>query len=164
MFGEPVFRYGVDQAIMDNWLVDYDPITISSNVRINGVFLKEGEQVGRIDTQTGVEALDNLEDERTFDASAVEHAVTAPDSNRKNRNVETVGILFNIGIAAKLAERSFTSKTNLAPSVGSSKHRQTCEQASDWSGTRLAKPSDRNEHRHPNPPSETAGYRLHILV
>jgi type I restriction enzyme R subunit len=53
MFGEPVFRYGVDQAIMDNWLVDYDPITISSNVRINGVFLKEGEQVGRIDTQTG---------------------------------------------------------------------------------------------------------------
>jgi type I restriction enzyme R subunit len=83
MFGESIFRYGVEQAILDNWLVDYDPITISSNVRINGVFLKEGEQVGRIDTQTGVEALDNLEDERTFDASAVEHAVTAPDSNRK---------------------------------------------------------------------------------
>src|SRR6266446_6533775 len=83
MFGEPVFRYGVEQAILDNWLVDYDPITIHSNVRINGVFLKEGEQVGKIDTHTGLEALDNLEDERTFDASAVEHAVTAPDSNRK---------------------------------------------------------------------------------
>jgi type I restriction enzyme, R subunit len=83
MFGEPVFRYGVQQAILDNWLVDYDPVTISSDVRINGVFLNEGEQVGRIDTQTGVEALDNLEDERTFDAAAVERAVTAPDSNRK---------------------------------------------------------------------------------
>jgi type I restriction enzyme, R subunit len=83
MFGEPVFRYGVEQAIVDNWLVDYEPVTISSDVRINGVFLKEGEQVGRIDTQTGVEALDNLEDERTFDASAVEHSVTAPGSNRK---------------------------------------------------------------------------------
>jgi type I restriction enzyme R subunit len=83
MFGEPVFRYGVEQAILDNWLVDYEPVTIHSDVRINGVFLKEGEQVGKIDTQTGVEALDNLEDERTFDASAVEHAVTAPDSNRK---------------------------------------------------------------------------------
>src|ERR1700730_10474754 len=83
MFGEPVFRYGVEQAILDNWLVDYEPVTIHSDVRINGVFLKEGEQVGRIDTHTGVEALDNLEDERTFDASAVEHAVTAPDSNRK---------------------------------------------------------------------------------
>jgi type I restriction enzyme R subunit len=83
MFGEPVFRYGVEQAILDGWLVDYEPITIHSNVRIHGVFLKEGEQVGKIDTQTGLEALDNLEDERTFDASAVEHAVTAPDSNRK---------------------------------------------------------------------------------
>ncbi len=83
MFGEPVFRYGVEQAILDGWLVDYDPIVIQSAVRINGVFLKEGEQIGRIDTQTGVEALDNLEDERTFDASAVERAVTAPKSNRE---------------------------------------------------------------------------------
>ena len=83
MFGEPVFRYGVEQAILDGWLVDYEPVAISSNVRINGVFLKEGEQVGKIDTQTGVEALDNLEDERTFDAAAVERAITAPDSNRK---------------------------------------------------------------------------------
>ena len=83
MFGEPVFRYGVEQAILDNWLVDYEPISIHSDVRINGVFLKEGEEVGKIDTQTGLEALDNLEDERTFDASAVERAVTAPDSNRK---------------------------------------------------------------------------------
>ena len=53
MFGEPVFRYGVEQAILDNWLVDYEPMTIHSDVRINGVFLKEGEQVGKIDTQTG---------------------------------------------------------------------------------------------------------------
>ena len=83
MFGEPVFRYGVEQAILDGWLVDYEPISIHSDVRINGVFLKEGEEIGKIDTQTGLEALDNLEDERTFDASAVEHAVTAPDSNRK---------------------------------------------------------------------------------
>jgi type I restriction enzyme, R subunit len=50
MFGEPVFRYGVEQAILDGWLVDYEPVTISSNIRMNGVFLKEGEQVGKIDT------------------------------------------------------------------------------------------------------------------
>ena len=83
LFGEPVFRYGVEQAILDGWLVDYDPVAIHSNVRINGVFLKEGEQIGKIDTQTGVEALDNVEDERAFDASAVEHDITAPESNRK---------------------------------------------------------------------------------
>jgi type I restriction enzyme, R subunit len=83
MFGEPVFRYGVEQAILDGWLVDYEPVVIRSQVRMNGVFLKEGEQIGRIDTQTGIEALDNLEDEREFDASAVERDITAPDSNRK---------------------------------------------------------------------------------
>src|SRR5436309_2911274 len=83
LFGEPVFRYGVEQAILDGWLVDYDPVAIHSDVRIKGVFLKEGEQIGKIDTQTGVEALDNVEDEREFDASAVERDITAPDSNRK---------------------------------------------------------------------------------
>src|SRR5947199_4751936 len=83
LFGEPVFRYGVEQAILDGWLVDYDPVAIHSNVRIKGAFLKEGEHIGKIDTETGVEALDNVEDEREFDASAVERDITAPDSNRK---------------------------------------------------------------------------------
>src|SRR5216110_1275945 len=83
LFGEPVFRYGLEQAILDGWLVDYEPVAIHSKVRINGVFLKEGEHIGKIDTQTGVEALDNVEDERAFDASAVEHDITAPESNRK---------------------------------------------------------------------------------
>jgi type I site-specific restriction endonuclease len=64
LFGEPVFRYGVEQAIRDGWLVDYDPVVISSQVKMNGVFLKEGEQVGKVDTQTGIEALDQIEDER----------------------------------------------------------------------------------------------------
>jgi type I restriction enzyme R subunit len=83
LFGEPAFRYGVEQAIRDGWLVDYDPVVISSQVKMNGVFLKEGEQVGKIDTQTGVEALDQMEDERAFDATAVERDITAPDCNRK---------------------------------------------------------------------------------
>ena len=83
LFGEPVFRYGVEQAIRDGFLVDYEPVTIQSQVRINGVFLKEGEQVGKIDTVTGDETLDEVEDERAFDATAVERDITAPDSNRK---------------------------------------------------------------------------------
>ncbi len=82
-FGEPVFRYGVQQGINDGFLVDYDPVVIHSDVRIKGVFLKEGEQVGRIDPETGAEALDHVEDEREFDSSAVERDITAPQSNRK---------------------------------------------------------------------------------
>jgi len=83
LFGEPVFRYGVEQGIRDGYLVDYDPVAIQSNVRLNGAFLKEGEQIGKIDIETGGEALDNVEDERAFDASAVERDITAPESNRK---------------------------------------------------------------------------------
>lgn len=83
LFGEPVFRYGVEEAILDGWLVDYEPVVITSHVKMNGVFLKEGEQIGKVDTQTGVEALDQMEDERAFDATAVERNITAPDCNRK---------------------------------------------------------------------------------
>ena len=50
---------------------------------MDGVFLKEGEQVGLIDPETGGEQLDRLEDEREFDTTEIERKVTAPDSNRK---------------------------------------------------------------------------------
>jgi type I restriction enzyme, R subunit len=83
LFGEPVFRYGVEQAIRDGYLVDYEAVAIKSRVRINGVFLKEGERVGKIDTETGEELFDDVEDERTFSAEEVEREITAPDSNRK---------------------------------------------------------------------------------
>jgi type I restriction enzyme R subunit len=83
VFGPPVFRYTVEQAILDGFLVDYEAVAIKSQVRMNGVFLKEGETVERVDTDTGQKALDQLEDERAYDAAAVERDITAPDSNRK---------------------------------------------------------------------------------
>jgi type I restriction enzyme R subunit len=43
LFGPPVFRYDVEQAILDGYLVDYEAVAIKSEVRMNGVFLKEGE-------------------------------------------------------------------------------------------------------------------------
>jgi type I restriction enzyme, R subunit len=83
VFGEPVFRYGVEQAIRDGYLVDYEPVAIKSNVRMNGIFLKEGEHVSKVDTETGEELYDQVEDEREFPAQEVEHKITAPESNRK---------------------------------------------------------------------------------
>lgn len=83
LFGDPVFRYGVEQAIREGYLVDYEAVAIKSEVRMNGVFLKEGEQVGRIDPETGDEVFDDLEDERTFAAEEIEHLITAPRSNRQ---------------------------------------------------------------------------------
>ncbi len=83
LFGPPVFRYTVEQGILDGYLVDYEPVAIKSEVRMNGVFLKEGETVERVDTDTGQKDLDQLEDERAFEAADIERSITAPDSNRK---------------------------------------------------------------------------------
>jgi type I restriction enzyme, R subunit len=83
VFNEPVFRYGVEQAIRDGYLVDYETVSINSKVRVKGVFLKEGEQVGKIDTDTGEEIFDQVEDEREFAPEEIERKITAPDSNLK---------------------------------------------------------------------------------
>jgi len=67
----------------DGYLADYEPVTIKSGVLMNGVFLKEGELVENVDTDTGTKQLDLLEDERQFPAEEVERKLTAPDCNRK---------------------------------------------------------------------------------
>jgi type I restriction enzyme R subunit len=82
-FKEIAFRYDYERAVREGHLVDWDAVRIKSDVRINGIFLREGETVGLIDTETGLESLDTLEDEREFDTSEIEQKVTSPDSNRK---------------------------------------------------------------------------------
>lgn len=82
-FENLVYRYDYERAVREGYLVDYDVVRVNSNVRMNGVFLQEGEQVDQVDTDTGARQLDLLEDERAFDASQVERNITAPDSNRK---------------------------------------------------------------------------------
>ncbi|MFQ5638834.1 MAG: DEAD/DEAH box helicase family protein, partial [bacterium] len=83
LFKEVVFRYTTEQAIQDGYLVDYEPILIKSDVRIKGAFLQEGEHVGVVDTDTGEEIYDELEDEREFPAEDIERKITSPDSNQK---------------------------------------------------------------------------------
>jgi len=82
-FKDVVFRHEYERAVLGGFLVDYDVVAVSSNVRMQGVFLKEGEQVGVVNPQTGARQLDLLEDERQFDTTEVEEKVTSPDSNRK---------------------------------------------------------------------------------
>ena len=62
---------------------DYDAVTVQSEVRMNGVFIDEGQQVGLINPTSGLEQLDFLEDERQFSPTEVESKVTSPDSNQK---------------------------------------------------------------------------------
>jgi type I restriction enzyme R subunit len=82
-FQNMAYRYEYDRAVREGHLVDYDAVRIRSTVRMNGLFLHEGEQVDQVDPETGVHQLDFLEDERAFDAPDVERKITAPDANRK---------------------------------------------------------------------------------
>jgi type I restriction enzyme R subunit len=82
-FENIVYRYEYERAVREGYLVDYDVVSINSNVRMNGVFLQEGEQVEAVDPMSGVKQLDLIEDERSFDTSKIEREITAPDSNRR---------------------------------------------------------------------------------
>lgn len=82
-FGEPVFRYEYERAVREGFLVDYDVVSLRSGVRMDGVFLKEGEAIDVVDPVSGIKQLDLLEDERAFDASKIEREITVTDSNRK---------------------------------------------------------------------------------
>jgi len=82
-FETMAYRYEYQRAIAEGYLVDYDVVTVKSDVRMNGLFLKPGEQVDKVDPMSGVKQLDLLEDERVFDAAKIERLITAPDANRK---------------------------------------------------------------------------------
>lgn len=82
-FKHVVYRYEYERAIREGYLVDYDVVAIRSEVRMSGAFLKEGELVGLVDTASGSEQLDHMEDDRGFEVTELENKVTVPDSNRK---------------------------------------------------------------------------------
>lgn len=82
-FKDVVYRYEYERAVREGFLVDYDVVTVKSDVRMKGVFLTEGEQIGVIDPTSGAEQLDQVEDERQFDTGEIEQKVTAPESNKK---------------------------------------------------------------------------------
>lgn len=82
-FKDIVYRYGYEQAVQDGYLVDYDIVALESSVRMNGIFLREGEMVGVIDPETGQSKIDMLEDEREFSAEKIEKEITNIDSNKK---------------------------------------------------------------------------------
>ena len=82
-FDNIVYRYTYEQAVREGYLVDFDVVNIKSNVRIDGVKLAEGEHVEKIDTTSGQQTFDYLEDELVYSSSEIEAKITAPDSNRK---------------------------------------------------------------------------------
>lgn len=82
-FKEVIFRYDYERAVKEGYLVDYDAVSVKSDITVNGAFLKEGEEVGLKDTKTGQLVFDILEDERLLAPESNETEWTAPDRNKK---------------------------------------------------------------------------------
>jgi len=82
-FEHVVYRYEYERAVREGNLVDYDAVRIKSDVRINGVFLQEGDQVDNVDPETGSTELDILEDERDYAAADIEQRINVPNSNHR---------------------------------------------------------------------------------
>ena len=66
-----MYRYEYERAVREGHLVDYDVIAVKSDIRVNGIFLKEGENVGVVNPESGAQQLDLLEDERQFDSTTI---------------------------------------------------------------------------------------------
>lgn len=83
-FGDPVFRYSYEQAVKEQYLVDFDVVNVRSDVRINGITLQTGDRVEVVDTKKGsVKNIDYMEDAVVYDAPEIEAKITSPDSNRR---------------------------------------------------------------------------------
>jgi len=82
-FRDIIYRYEFERAVREGFLVDYDIVAIESGVRMNGIFLHEGEMVDVVDPETGSRQVDVLEDEREFATTEIEEKITSRDSNRK---------------------------------------------------------------------------------
>lgn len=82
-FRHKVYEYPYERAVQEGFLVDYDLIIIESGVRMEGIFLKEGEAVDVVDPESGQKTLDILEDEREYPSEQIERSITSIDSNKK---------------------------------------------------------------------------------
>ena len=44
LFTEVIYRYSMEEAVLDGWLVDYEAVKIRSNVRMKGPFSKRASR------------------------------------------------------------------------------------------------------------------------
>lgn len=85
IFGEPVFTYSYREAVIDGWLVDYDPpYKINTDFIKNKAKFKRGDRIAIYDPNTN-ELLNGsvMEDELKFDVSEFNRQIVLPDHTYK---------------------------------------------------------------------------------
>ncbi|WP_420140027.1 type I restriction-modification system endonuclease [Sphingomonas sp.] len=83
IFGDPVFRYGYRQAVIDGYLIDHrPPRRITTALSQTGITFNKGEEVNIVDPRTGQIDLFNLEDQVDFEVAQFNKKVYTRAFNR----------------------------------------------------------------------------------
>lgn len=83
IFGKPIFKYSYREAVIDGYLIDYEPpVQITTALSKAGIKFKKGEHVELIDPQTGNIDLATMPDEIRFEVDDFnKNVVTEPFNN-----------------------------------------------------------------------------------
>jgi type I restriction enzyme R subunit len=83
IFGEPIYKYGYREAVIDGRLIDHEPpFQIGTLRNKSGIKFKENEQLSRYNTLTGEINLSNTPDELNFDVVKFNKQVITEPFNR----------------------------------------------------------------------------------
>ncbi|SPT68500.1 type I restriction enzyme EcoKI subunit R [Anaerobiospirillum thomasii] len=83
IFGEPVYSYSYRQAVIDGYLVDYNPpVLLKTEFNQHGIKYKAGESIEFYDNDTGTVTTKVLEDELNFKVDDFNRKVIVESFNR----------------------------------------------------------------------------------
>lgn len=84
IFGEPVYQYSYRQAVLDGYLVDFEPpYIIKTKLSTDGIHYEKGAEVKVYDNETKkVSIIKNLEDQLDFDVDKFNTSVITENFNR----------------------------------------------------------------------------------
>lgn len=84
IFGEPVYTYSYQQAVVDGFLVDHEPPTrIKTKLSEDGIHFGAGDEVHVFDAATGELSTVNAPDELHFDVDSFNRKVITESFNRE---------------------------------------------------------------------------------
>jgi type I restriction enzyme R subunit len=83
IFGEPVFKYGYRQAVIDGWLIDHEPpYRIVTALAEDGIVWQPGDEVNYYDSKTGALDLVHAPDEIRIEVDQFNSQVITPAFNQ----------------------------------------------------------------------------------
>ena len=83
IFGEPVYSYSYQQAVLDGYLVDHDaPVIIKTKLATEGIHFKKGTEVSIFDQDEKTINKEKLPDNMNFDVKDFNHRVITKSFNK----------------------------------------------------------------------------------